>query len=94
MTTASPILTGQPPALAYRNTALPTVRWCIAMLEWVGWSYDDTTKINGYRTYLMTDCDGKTSYLTTYGLRRLALQMWVRYGVTAQRNFENPLSGL
>ena len=92
-TTRPPILTGPPPALAYRTTNLPTVRWCIAMLEWVGWSYDDTTKINGYRTYLMTDCNGKTSYLTTYGLRRAAMEMWLQYGVKAQRNFVHPLSG-
>ena len=94
MTTRSPILTGSPPALAYRTTALPTVRWCIAMLEWVGWTHEATTSMGTWRSYSMIDCDGKPNYLTTYGLRRAALQMWVRYGVTAQKNFENPLSGL
>jgi hypothetical protein len=75
----TPILTGNPPQLLQTPSDLPPVGWCIAMLEWVGWVYEGHMKIGGFRTYLMRDCDGKTSYLTTYGLRRAALQMWFRY---------------
>jgi len=92
-TTRPPILTGPPPALAYRTTTLPTVRWCIAMLEWVGWTHENTVRFGGVRSYSMIDCDGKPNYLTTYGLRRMAMKMWLQYGVKAQRNFVHPLSG-
>ena len=94
MTTQPAMLTGLIPDLLPGPSGLPPVRWCISVLEWVGWTLDDTTKINGYRSYLMTDCDGKTNYLTTYGLRRAAMRMWFQYGVKPEENFVNPLSGL
>ena len=94
MTTRPPILTGPPPALEYcSRTVLPTVRWCIRMLEWVGWCYHDTKPFNGLRTYYMVDSGGSAVALTTYGLRRAAMEMWLQYGVKAQRNFVHPLSG-
>lgn len=89
MTTRSSILTGKMPDLLPGPSGLPPVWWCISVLEWVGWTLDDTTKINGYRSYLMTDCDGKTNYLTTYGLRRAAMRMWFQYGVKPEENFQN-----
>jgi hypothetical protein len=75
----TPILTGNPPQLLPTPSDLPPVRWCIAMLCWSGWVYEGHMKIGGFRTYLMTDPNGKTGYLTTYGLRKAALEMWIRY---------------
>jgi hypothetical protein len=63
------------------------------MLEWVGWTHEATTSMGTWRSYNMIDCDGKPNYLTTYGLRRAAMEMWLQYGVKVQRNFVHPLSG-
>ena len=93
-TTRPPILTGPPPALEYcPRTVLPTVRWCIKMLEWVGWTHEATTSMGTWRSYNMIDAAGLPAYMTTYGLRRMAMEMWLQYGVKAQRNFVHPLSG-
>ena len=93
-TTRPPILTGPPPALQYcPNSVLPTVRWSIRMLEWVGWTYEATTSMGTWRSYNMIDAAGLPAYMTTYGLRRMAMEMWLQYGVKVQRNFVHPLSG-
>lgn len=89
MTTTPPILTGEPPEPEYcGNSMLPTVRWSIRMLQWVGWVYDHTDKIGRYRTYSMTDPGGYGVYLSTYGLRREAMKMHIQYGLKAEKNFD------
>lgn len=92
MTTTTPILTGPPPAPQYCDySMLPTVGWSLRMLQWVGWVYEHTSKIGGYRTYTMRDCNGQPNYLTTYGLRNEAMKMHIRYGLKVEKNFDFPL---
>jgi hypothetical protein len=80
----TPMLTGNPPELLPTPSGIPPVLWCIRMLGWVGWVYEGSHKVAGFRTYLMRDCDGKTAYLSTYGLRREALRMWRQYAPTEE----------
>lgn len=79
MTTQPPMLTGLMPDLLPGPSGLPPVRWCISVLEWVGWCYHDTKPFNGFRTYYMVDPGGCATALTTYGLRRAAVEMWHKY---------------
>jgi len=90
MPTASPILTGPPPA--YYGPGLPPVKWCTDLLVWAGWVYEGrktlptNTAGRSVRMYTVRDCNGYAINLTTYGLRQQALRLWLHY----QHLHENP----
>jgi len=92
MTTTPPILTGPPPAPEYCGyfDLLPTVGWSLRMLQWVGWTYCETSKVGGYRSYNLIDPAGLGVYLTTYGLRREAMRMHIQYGLKSEKNLDFP----
>lgn len=86
-----PILTGPPPAPEYCNHfmgSLPTVRWSLRMLQWVGWTYCETFTNSGHRWYNLIDPAGLGEHMSTNRLRRVAMRMHFQYGTKAEKNFD------
>ena len=78
------------PNICRTPKGLPTVKWCLEVLEWAGWqheftepAYDDDTG-HTHRVYFLIDPNGKQHGLTAGGLRYEAEIVWVQAQVCAE----------
>mgnify|MGYP006273258967 CR=1 FL=1 len=77
------------PDIVRTPTGLPTIRWCLEVLEWAGWqhkftepAYDSDSGLT-HRLYFYIDPNGKQYGLNASGLRQEAEILWMQAQVCA-----------